>query len=216
MIRVISADDHPLVRAGLAYLFGKDTNIDLAAEVDNGNDLLKKLREEKFDVAVVDIQMPGRNGIELIGQIKREFPSLPVIVLSTHKEELFALRTLKAGAAGYICKDYTGTELVEAIHRVASGQRYISAAVAELMASEINAPRDSLVRHELLSDREYQVFLMIARGRTTSEIANELSLSAKTVSTHKTRIKEKMKLSSDADFIHYALQHQLIDGSSQG
>lgn len=213
MIDVISADDHPLVRAGLAYLFDKSNDINLAAEVDNGNDLLKCLRERHYDVAVVDIQMPGRNGIELITQIKREFPDLPVIVLSTHKEDMFALRTLKAGASGYICKDYTGTELVDAIHKVAAGQRYISGAVADLMASEINSPREAMVRHNLLSDREYQVFLMIAQGMTTSDIADKLSLSVKTVSTHKTRIKEKMKFSGDADFIHYALAHQLIESS---
>lgn len=215
MINVISADDHPLVRAGLAYLFDKSSDIHLAAEVDNGNDLLKKLREQLFDVAVVDIQMPGRNGIELISQIKKEFPNLPVIVLSTHKEELFALRTLKAGASGYICKDYTGTELVDAIHKVASGQRYISSAVADLMASEINNPRDTMARHQLLSDREYQVFLMIARGIGSTVIADRLSLSIKTVSTHKTRIKEKMKFSGDADFIHYALKHGLIESDPQ-
>lgn len=214
MIKVISADDHPLVQAGLDALFNKTSDVQLAATVNNGTELIQALRNEPFDVAVVDIQMPGRSGIELIKQLKQEFPSLAVIVLSTHKEELFALRTLKAGASGYICKDYTVSDLIEAVRKVAKGQRFISPTVAELLAEDVSMPTEMKERHGLLSDREYQIFLKVAAGTSSTEIAKQLTLSIKTVSTHKARIKEKMKFNNDSEFTFYAIQHSLIDPSS--
>lgn len=210
MIRVIIGDDHPLVRAGLKLLLEECADIEFAAEVENGKDLLNRLREDSYDVAVVDMIMPGRSGIELIKQIKSEHPQLPVIVLSTHKEDIYALRTLKAGAASYICKDYTASDLVDAIRKVASGGRYISPSIAELMAADMTASHEDKDAHTLLSDREYQVFLLVASGMTTTDVGNKLSLSVKTVSTHKARIKEKMKISNDSEFVRYALKHQLL------
>ena len=211
MIRVISADDHPLVQAGLEALFNKTSDVKLVAAVESGHSLIKALRQAEFDVAVLDIQMPGRSGIELIRQLKHEFPKLPLIVLSTYKEELFALRTLKAGASGYICKDYTVQDLVDAVRKVANGQRYISSAVAELLVDDVSTPPNLKDRHGLLTDREYQIFLRVAQGHSSTQIATELSISVKTVSTHKTRIKEKMKLASDSDLMFYALEHELIE-----
>lgn len=210
MIRVISADDHPLVRAGLKHLLAESQDIVLAAEADDGRELLEKLQQESFDVALVDMFMPGRSGIELIKQLKQQFPKLPIVVLSTHKEDIFALRTLKAGASGYICKDYAASDLVDAIRKVAKGGNYVSPAVAELMVNEMQTPSEEFSSHTLLSDREYQVFLMVASGFSTTEIADQLTLSVKTVSTHKARIKDKMKLSNDSEFVRYALKHELI------
>lgn len=210
MIRVISADDHPLVRAGLKHLLAESKDIELAAEADDGHELLEKLQQGSFDVVLVDMLMPGRSGIELIKQLKQQHPKLPIVVLSTHKEDMFALRALKAGAAGYICKDYAASDLVGAIRKVAQGGNYISPAVAELMVSEMQSPTEEFAPHTLLSDREYQVFLMVASGFSTTDIADELSLSVKTVSTHKARIKDKMKVNNDSEFVRYALKYGLI------
>ncbi|MCG8312141.1 MAG: response regulator transcription factor [Pseudomonadales bacterium] len=210
MIKVIMADDHPLVRAGLKHLLADCPDMEFAAEVDNGNDLIAELRNQSYDVVLLDMIMPGRSGIELIKQLKSEHAKLPIIVISTHKEDMFAVRALKAGAAGYICKDYAASNLVEAIRKVAHGGLYISATVAELMAQELHSPSKDLAPHSLLSDREYQVFLLVAEGKGTNDIADQLNVSAKTISTHKARIKDKMKLSNDSDFVHYALKNGLI------
>lgn len=216
MIRVIMADDHPLVRAGLKHLLIECPDIEFAGEVDNGIDLIAKVRAERFDVVLLDMFMPGRNGIELIKQIKSEFPKLPIVILSTHKEDMFALRTIKAGAAGYLCKDYAASSLVDAIRKVAGGGRYISENVAELMARELNTPEQETALHKLLSDREYEVFLLVAAGHGTTTIAERLNLSVKTVSTHKARIKDKTKLANTSEIVRYALKHNLIPSTDGG
>ncbi len=214
MIRAIIADDHPLVREGLKHILAECPDIELGAEANDGSELISALRQGEFDVILLDMFMPGRSGIELIKQLKSEFATTPIIVLSTHKEDIFALRTLKAGASGYLCKDYAASGLIDAIRKVFSGGLYISPAVAELMAQELHAPSSPDVEpHTLLSDREHQVFLLVANGLGSSEIAEQLHLSVKTVSTHKARIKEKMKLQNSAEFTRYALKHGLIEES---
>ena len=210
MIHVIIADDHPLVRAGMKHLLQDCDDVEFSGEVENGLDLVAILRKQKFDVVLMDLFMPGRNGLELIKQIKNENPTVPVLVLSTHKEDIYAIRSIKAGAAGYICKDYAASELVTAIRKVASGGCYISAKVAELMAKDMQSTKSENLGHTLLSDREYQVFLLIANGFSSSEIAQELNLSIKTISTHKARIKEKTNLANTSEITRYAIKHQLI------
>lgn len=214
MIRVIIADDHPLVRAGLKHVLDECPDIELAAEVDNGNDLINRVRQEKFDVVLLDMVMPGRCGMELIKQLRHEFPKLPMIVLSTHKEDMFALRTIKAGVRGYLCKDYAADSLVQAIRKVADGGMFISPSVAELLAKDLHAPaQQEALPHKLLTDREYQIFLLVAERQGSTDIADKLNLSIKTVSTHKTRIKQKMQLGTDSDFVLYALKHHLVGDS---
>jgi len=210
MIRVFIADDHPLVKAGLKHLLLDCQDIEFAGEVDNGFELLAKVRNDSFDVVLLDLFMPGKSGIELIKQLKHEFPKLPILILSTHKEDIYAVRTLRAGASGYICKDYAASDLVKAIRKVAGGGRFISSTVAELMAIELQAPQQEVLPHTLLSDREYQVFLLTVSGLGTSEIADQLNLSVKTVSTHKARIKDKMKMSNTAELLRYAIKHNLV------
>jgi DNA-binding NarL/FixJ family response regulator len=207
------ADDHPLLREGLKHVLADCNDIEFAGEVENGFDLMNKVRSETFDVVLLDMFMPGRSGIELIKQIKSEYPKLPVLVLSTHKEDLYAVRTLKAGASGYLCKDYAATDLVTAIRKVATGGHFISPTVAELMARDLDTAAHEGAPHTLLSDREHQVFLLIAAGKGVGEIAEQLNLSVKTVSTHKARIKEKMKLANTAELIRYAIYHRLIPES---
>jgi DNA-binding NarL/FixJ family response regulator len=204
------ADDHPLVREGLKHLLAACNDIEFADEVDNGNDLVARLRENEYDVVLMDMFMPGRNGVDLIKLIKSEYPRLPILVLSTHKEDIFAVRTLKAGASGYLCKDYAASNLVDAIRKVAEGGVFISPAVAELMARDLQAPTHEVTPHTLLTDREYQVFLLVARGQGSTEIAKELNLSIKTVSTHRARIKDKTKLANTSDIIRYSIKHGLV------
>lgn len=211
MIRVVMAEDHPLVRRGLKDLLAECTDLILASEVENGNDLLQALRSQPFDVVLMDMSMPGRNGIELLKQVKSENPKLPVVVLSAHKEDMFAVRALKAGASAYLCKDAAATNLVAALRKAAMGGCFISPEVAELMAKNLRTPSEDTAPHTLLSDREYQVFLLLAKGLGLTEIAEQLNLSVKTVSTHKTRIREKTKLSNVSDLVQYAIKHSLIN-----
>lgn len=211
MIRVVMAEDHPLVRRGLKDLLAESTDLMLASEVENGNDLLQALRSQSFDVVLMDMSMPGRNGIELLKQVKSEYPKLPVVVLSAHKEDMFAVRALKAGASAYLCKDSAATNLVSALRKAAMGGCFISPEVAELMAKNLRAPSEDAAPHTLLSDREYQVFLLLTKGLGLTEIAELLNLSVKTVSTHKTRIREKTKLGNVSDMVQYAIKHSLIN-----
>lgn len=218
MIRVLMADDHPLMRAGLKHILDECDDIELVAEVDNGHDVITRVREGGIDVVVLDMFMPGRNGIDLIKQVKAEAPQLPILVLSAHKEDLYAVRTIKAGASGYLCKDYAASELLTAIRRVAVRKCYIAPAVAELMARDFHDAAQADLPHTRLTDREYQIFLLLVAGKGGSEIASQLNLSAKTVSTHKTRIKEKMGLDSTSDLVCYAMRHGLMadDGGRPG
>lgn len=207
--RIIIADDHPLVREGLKHILSVDSDYIVAAEVGDGHQLLAAVIEHTYDIALVDMLMPGKNGIELIQQLKQERPELRILVISSHKEDIYAVRTIRAGASGYLCKDYAACELINAVKRLAAGRMYITENVAEqlALASMHTAP---LKQHNLLSDREYQVFLKIASGKTMTAIAEELNLSLKTVSTYKTRINEKMSFHNSFDIVRYALEHHLL------
>ena len=214
MIRVLLADDHAIVRAGLKEILADTGDIEVTGEAANGQEVLARVFTQDFDVAVLDMSMPGRNGIELIKLVKAEKPKLRILVLSMHSEEQYAVRALKAGASGYLSKDSAADQLVAAIRRIAGGGAYVTPETAERLALGA-APRAETAAHTLLSDREFQVFRMIARGATVSEIARELSLSVKTISTHKTRIMDKMGLANQAELIRYALEHRLLDESGK-
>ena len=209
MIRILIVDDHDILRAGLKHILAESGDIVVAGEADNGLDALVRVRTETWDAMVLDMSMPGKSGIELIKQIKSERPKLPILILSMHKEDLYAVRAMKAGASGYLCKDNAESQLAQAIRKVAGGGLFINQAVAEKLALEmLSGPREVLP-HTKLSDREHQVFLLIARGEGVTEIARELNLSVKTVSTHKARIMEKMNFANTAELIGYALRHGL-------
>lgn len=210
MIRVLLADDHNIVRAGVREILSDTTDIEVAGEAVNGHEVMALVRDHEFDVAVLDMSMPGRSGIDLIRQVKAERPRLKVLVLSMHSEEQYAVRALKAGASGYLTKESVADELVAAIRRVAGGGAYVSPETAERLALGLNQDV-AAVPHTLLSDREFEVFRMIAQGRSVTEIADALALSVKTVSTHKARIMQKMNLANPAELIRYALDHGLLE-----
>lgn len=213
MIRVLIADDHTILREGLKQILADSADLKVTGEAENGFEVLKHVREQDFDVVVLDMSMPGKSGIELIKQIKSEKPRLPILILSMHKEDLYAVRTLKAGASGYLSKDIASTQLVNAIRKVAAGGVFISPEVAEKLAFGLRQSSDA-PSHSQLSDREYQIFLMLVYGKAITEIADELNLSVKTVSTHKSRIMEKMHLDNLSGLIKYAIRHRLIDEAS--
>ena len=210
MIRILIADDHAILRAGLKQIIADAGDMIVAGEAENGLEALAKVREQDLDMVVLDMSMPGKSGVELIKQIKSEKPKLPILILSMHKEEQYAVRTLKAGASGYVCKDSASTQLVQAIRKIAAGGKFISAAVAEHLAMGLINPQQEGAAHILLSDREYQIFQFIAAGQSIGEIASRLNLSVKTVSTHKTRIMQKMNFANISEIVRYAIKHELI------
>lgn len=208
--RVLLADDHAIIRDGLKQILADTDDLAVAGEAANGIELMQQVREHDWDVLVLDISMPGRSGLELIHMIKDEKPELPILVFSMHHEEQYAVRALQAGAQGYLTKESDGELLVAAIRRVARGGVHLSDKVAELMVRIIR-PASETLPHNLLSDREYQVFNLLVAGRGLTEIGIELSLSVKTISTHKTHILQKMNLATTADLIRYAVAHGLAD-----
>lgn len=210
MIQILVADDHPIMRDGLRQIVAASGDIVVSAEASNGEEVLAKLKHGNFDVLVLDLSMPGVSGVELIKRVMIERPKQHILILSMHKEELYAVRTLKAGASGYLCKDSASNQLIPAIRKVAGGGRFVSPEVAERLALEIS-PRRQAMPHTQFSDREFQIFRMIAAGKSITEIANTLMLSVKTVSTYKTRILEKMHLTNATELIRYALKHGLVD-----
>ncbi len=209
-IRVLIADDHPLIRRGLRDILGQDTGMQVTAEAANAAEALQAVRRGGVDVVLMDITMPGRSGVDGLKDIKSEFPSIPVLMLSIHPEDQYALRVLKAGASGYLTKESAPEELVSAIQKVVSGGRYVSPSLAERLAAEIGGG-GGRPAHELLSDREYEVLCQIGRGKSVSQIAGEMSLSVKTVSTYRARILEKLGLEHTADLIRYAIEKGLVD-----
>lgn len=216
MIRVLIADDHAILRAGLKHLLSESPEIVVAGEAGSGPEVLAKVRGESWDVLVLDMTMPGKSGIELIKHLKQIAPKLPILVLSMHKEDVYAVRALKAGAAGYLCKDNAEDQLVPALHKVADGGLYITSAVAEKLAADmLHGKPESEQPHTRLSDREYQVFQLIVAGESVSNIAQKLNLSVKTVSTHKTHVFEKMGCANMAELIRYALQHDLLSAPAE-
>jgi two-component system, NarL family, invasion response regulator UvrY len=209
-MKVLIADDHPVVRHGLKQILATDSDMTVVGEAKNGNEAMELARRLEWDVAVLDYSMPGRSGLELLSEIKREFPQRPVLVLSMHPEELHARRVLKAGGAGYMNKESAGEELAAAIRKVVTGGKYVSAALAERLAVEL-APEAQKPPHETLSDREYRVMWMLASGKPINRIAKEMFLSPSTVSTYRVRILRKLGLSSNAELVQYAVKHQLIE-----
>lgn len=210
MIRVLLADDHSMVRAGLRELLTATGDISVVGEATNGQEVLTAVREGGFEVLVLDMSMPGRSGIELIKLVKAEQPKLRILILSMHSEEQYAVRAVRAGAVGYLTKESAPDELVAAIQRVASGRAYITPETAERLVRDTSSDQEGPA-HSRLSNREYEVFRMIAGGRTVTDIAGELKLSVKTISTHKARVMDKMNLSSQSELVRYAVRHGLLD-----
>jgi len=209
MIKVLMADDHAIVRKGLRQILNEGAAHCQVEEAVNGQEVLKKVYEGVFDILVLDISLPDRNGLELVREIKSVKPKLPILMLSAHPEEQYAIRALKAGVAGYLNKESAPEQLVPAIERVVAGGRYISPALAETLAATVGGDTDALP-HESLSDREFTVLLRIGAGRSVSEIADELGLSVKTVSTYRARILEKMGMANNADLIRYVIEQHLV------
>ena len=209
-LKVLIADDHAIVRHGLKQILADTGDIVVAGDAGSGAEAIKLARAEAFDVMLLDISMPDRNGIEVLKQVRQEFPKLAVLMLSMHREDQYAIRSLKAGASGYLNKQSAPDELVTAIRTVAQGRKYISPALAQQLANQVGDDRE-VPPHETLSDREYQTLMMIASGKTVSEIAAELVLSVKTISMYRSRLLQKMKLRHNAELTHYALQKELVD-----
>jgi len=210
MIRVLVADDHAIVRRGLKQILTAEPDMSVVGEARDGVEALEFARKHVCDVVVLDVSMPGPSGLEVLKDLKRERPKLPVLVLSIHPEDQLAIRVLKAGGAGYMTKETAPEELVKAVRRVVAGGRYVSARLAEKMALALQSDSDK-PRHETLSDREYEVMCLIASGKSVSEIAAQLSLSVKTISTYRSRILEKMDLPNNAALTHYAIQNRLVE-----
>jgi DNA-binding NarL/FixJ family response regulator len=208
MIRVALADDHAIVREGVQRVLAEASDIEVVTQASDGAEILDRLREVPVDVLVLDLSMPGRGGLDVLRQLRASHPRLRVLVLTMHHEDQYAVRALRSGAHGYLTKDSAGTELVDAVRRVAAGQRYMTPHVAELLLDEHNN-NDAKAPHTSLSDREYQVFELLVGGTSVTEIAQRLCLSVKTVSTHKTHVQQKLGAVSVADLVRYALQHRI-------
>jgi len=209
MTRVLLVDDHAVVRQGLKQILTESIPEVRFGDADSGEQALRKARSEAWDIVILDISLPGKSGLEVLKELRQSYPRLPVLVLSMHPEEQFAVRALKAGAAGYVTKRTAAKELTAAVRKVLSGGRYVSDSLAERLAVEIQA--GSGPPHERLSDREYQVFRMLAMGKTVKEIGERLSLTPQTVSTHRARILEKMSMATNADLTQYAIQSRLLE-----
>lgn len=210
MLKVLIADDHTMIRQGLRQVLLKVFSSALIGEACNAAEALEQIRKKDWDLAVMDITMPGRSGLDILRDIKLTRPNLPVLIMSMHGEDQFALRVLKAGAAGFISKHSAADELVKAIEKILAGGRYVSAAVAEKMVSDLGREETRNLPHESLSDRELQVMCMFAMGKTNKQVAQELSLSVKTISTYRARILEKMNMKSNAELTRYAIKGGLV------
>ena len=208
-MRILIADDHPIVRHGVRQVLAVDPEMVVVGEATSGDDALQLARQIDWHVAILDFSMPGRSGFDLLGDMRREFPQRPVIVLSIHSEQLHASRVLKAGGAGFLNKASAAQELTKALRKVAAGGRYVSAALAEILAGELAS--DAGVLHEQLSDREYRVMWLLATGKQISEIAREMRLRPSTVSTYRKRVFGKLKLRNNAELVQYAVRNQLIE-----
>jgi two-component system invasion response regulator UvrY len=210
MIKVLIVDDHPIVRKGLKQILMEEPDIEEVAEAKSVADLLESVRGAEWDVVILDITLPDRSGLEALRELKSMRPDMPVLILSMHPEDQYALRVLKAGAAGYINKESAADELVNAVRKVVGGGRYVSSSMAEKLAVVVGSDYEKLP-HENLSDREFQVMCMIASGKRLKEIAEELFLSVKTVSTYRARVLDKMEMESNAELTYYAVKNGLVE-----
>jgi two-component system invasion response regulator UvrY len=210
MIRILIADDHAIVRAGLKQFIAAEKDMVVSAEAADGMETLACVRRNECDVVLLDISMPGKNGIDTLRQLKRTRPDLPVLILSAYSEQQFAVSLLRAGASGYVSKESASEQLVSAIRAVVSGGKYVSPSVAQVLVSDLSGDADKPL-HGSLSKREFQIFYRLASGESVSRIAEELFLSVKTVSTYRARILEKMQMSSNADLTYYAVKNHIID-----
>jgi DNA-binding NarL/FixJ family response regulator len=210
MMKILIADDHAVVREGLKQILSESSEMVVTAEASTGPEVLEKIGKDDFDLVVLDISMPGRGGLDILKEIKNKKPRLPVLILSMYPEEQYAVRVLKAGASGYMTKESAPHELVKAIQQISKGKKYVSPSLAEKLALDLEITTGRPL-HESLSDREYQVMCMIASGKTLKEIAEQLSLSIKTISTYRSRILEKMNMKSNAELTHHAIKNRLVD-----
>ena len=210
MIRVVIADDHQILREGLKQLLQSAGDLDVVGEAGDGFEVLDRVRRLDFEVLLLDMSLPGKSGVDLIRQVKAERPKLRVLVLSMHEEHQYAVRAIRAGASGYLTKESAAAQLVAAIRKVGAGGAFITAEVAERLAHDA-MPGSEGPPHESLSDREFEVFRLLVSGESVSDIAARLHLSAKTISTHKARLMEKLGVDSNADLVHYAVRHRLLD-----
>ncbi len=209
-VKVLIADDHPVVRQGLKQMLNADPEVNVVGEARDGDEAFEMAHHVDWDVAVLDYSMPGRGGVELLTDVRHDYPDRPVLILSIYPEDPHGLRALKAGAAGYITKESAGEELTAAVKKVATGGRYVSASLAEKLAARL-MPEQERPPHERLSDREYRVMWLLASGRTLHQIAEEMRLSPSTVSTYRGRILKKLALATNVDLVHYAMKHRLIE-----
>ena len=209
MIKVIIVDDHPVVRRGLKQILQEESDVKVVGEAENAQEAFKIIRRTDCNAVVLDISLPGASGVEILKQLKYEYKKLPVLILSVHPEEQYAVRVMKAGASGYLTKESAPEELVKAIRKIISGGKYVSSSLAEKLMTDIDA--SGKPRHEKLSDREFEIMRMIARGKAIKTIAEELNLSEKTVSTYRTRLLEKMNMTTNAEIISYVLKNKLIE-----
>lgn len=209
MLRVLIADDHPVVRQGVKQILTEELELQQFGEARNAKEVLENVSRKKWDILILDINLPDMNGLEILRQLKKVHPDLPVLVLTVFDEDQIAIRVLKAGASGFVTKETMPNELIAAVKKIHSGGRYVSPSLAEKLVFNIYSEDEKPVHHRL-SNREYQVICLIAAGKSVKQIAEELYLSIQTIRTYRTRILEKMEMSTDADLIHYAIQHGLI------
>jgi DNA-binding NarL/FixJ family response regulator len=210
MIKILIADDHAVVREGVKHILSEMPDMVIAGEAGKGQEVLEKVGKNEYDLILLDIAMPGRDGLEILKDLKLQKPKLPVLILSMFPEEQYALRALKSGASGYLTKDSIPDELIKAIQKIVRGGKYISSSFSEKMLFSFDSDAEKPL-HETLSDREYQVMRMIASGKTLKEIADELALSVKTISTYRSRILDKTGMKNNVELTHYAVKHRLVD-----
>jgi DNA-binding NarL/FixJ family response regulator len=210
LIRILVADDHPLIRKGIENALADVADIDVAGEASTGDEVLANLKGGTFDIVLLDISMPGPDGLELIGRIRSLYPQVKIIVVTMHPEERYGIRAIKAGASGYVRKEMASTMLVDAISQVQSGGRFLTPRLVELMAGVL-ADERRMAPHELLSDREFQVLRLLVNGVSQRDVAEQLSISPKTVSTYRARILEKLSLATTPELVRYAIEHDLVE-----
>jgi two-component system, NarL family, invasion response regulator UvrY len=210
MIRIVTADDHAVVRRGIREIVSSEPDMEVVAEAATAQELLDVVQKRDCDAVLLDITLPGRSGLEVLKELKQGSSKLPVLILTMHAEEQFGIRTLKAGAAGYLNKESAPDELVKAIRKVVAGGRYLTPALAEALAVDVVTPSDRPLHHRL-SNREDEIFRLLAAGKTVTDVGRQLALSVKTVSTHRTRILKKLHLTTTAELIRYAIQNRLVD-----